>query len=327
MEVEQFADHMPRAVYGNTGVLNDWHRDPSGPMETTIGPYKNAKSLLNLFYRGTRDEGNTWDWRAASALSGRASGAGSHVHLCLDPDVFEDTLAGWTIAYNTVVELFPVFAPFFCHDWKRGFRHGTTSSSGLSIRRWADGTLRRYSQNSMERNVTRPSSFNRSYKSVTLSPRRHSKPMTVELRANDAHPVMALLGALALRRVTGRMVEREVSPKFENSQRTKEDMYEKIYERATSVGLLTAMQEPLELTFEEGRGIPSVDRRRFDSMFDLLRAIQMAYPYAPSWRSRGYKLVGAGDDDHSPMNNPNALWAIDAAKGEFDWDSGLEASY
>jgi len=186
-------------------------------------------------------------------------------------------------------------------------------------------TTTRYARSSIRDYVDNPHGHSRSYDAVTFNSADGEKPVTVELRANDAHPAMALNGLLLLRRVAGRAVEGGWSPKLEDHTATLEAVYEKVYDRARDVGLMTAMQEPIEggITFQAGRGIPGVDRRTFDTAFEVLRAIQRAYPQTPgSWRARTEALVAAGEDAYSPANNADALWYTDAPVGEFAWDNG-----
>jgi len=336
MEIEQFPGELPSEVREYTmnnsrGKLTDWHDDASGPREISIGAYKNTKTILNRFYEDTRDEDVTWDWHGSDG----SRGAGSHVHLCVAEDVFDDPVTAWTISYNTVVETFPFLAPFFCHNWEEGFRDGTTYTGytdsergNLNVERWAEGTLTRYSQDTVEERVNNPSRYRREYESVTFNPAQTSgKPLTIELRANDAHPAMALNGLLLIRRLTGRAIEAGWSPKLENHRDTLDACYEKIYHRATEVGLLTAMQEPIEggITFQEDRGLPGVDKREFETMWEVLRAIMVAYPQTPgTWRKRSHVLVRSGKDEYGPQNNPDAMWNFDADRGDFEWDHGPE---
>lgn len=326
MEVEQFPNELPDAVRNYTmnnyeGDLRDWHDDLSGPRETSLGPAKNVKSILTTFYAETRDQDITWDWHASNG----SAGAGSHVHLCMAEDVFDDEITGWTITYNTSVELFPFLAPYFCHNWQEGFRDGTSRHGGPQVGYWASPTTTRYARSSIRDYVDNPHGYSRSYDAVTFNSADGEKPVTVELRANDAHPAMALNGLLLLRRVAGRAVEGGWSPKLENHTATLEAVYEKVYDRARDVGLMTAMQEPIEggITFQAGRGIPGVDQHHFETAFEVLRAIQQAYPQTPgSWRARTEALVAAGEDAYSPANNADALWYTDAPVGEFAWEHG-----
>lgn len=329
MEIEQFTEEIPSAarnyvMSNEDGNLRDWEDDLSGPRETSIGGYKRAKTILNKWLGETRDNGITWDWHAADS-TGR--GAGSHVHLSVADDVFEDTVEAWTIAYNTVLEVWPFFAPYFCHNWEDGFRNGEGYRGSRSqIQRWASPTLTRKARSTMEDRVSAPTFGHDNSEAVTMNgARRNGKPMTIELRANDAHPAMALPALLQLRRITGLCIERGWSIKLEDHHDTLRKCYEKIYERAPEVGLLTAMQEPIEggITFLEGRGLPEIERRSFDTMYEVLQALDNAHTRsAGTYRDRAQKLVAAGCDEFGPHNNPNALWHTDVDRGAFAWDHG-----
>ncbi|AAM88716.1 hypothetical protein PhiCh1p43 [Natrialba phage PhiCh1] len=77
MEIEQFPGPLPSDVRSytmnnNRGSLDGWHNDASGPRETSIGAYKNCKTILNRFYKDTRDEDITWDWHGANNGLARA---------------------------------------------------------------------------------------------------------------------------------------------------------------------------------------------------------------------------------------------------------------
>ena len=321
MEIEQLGNEIPSGTTSDRHGLS-WHRDGSGPMETTIGPFKSAKAILNRFNKATRDANGTWEWHAAGN-DGRGAGCGSHVHLCVDRDVFEeagaDGVTAWTIGYNTVVEMLPFLAPYFCHDWERGFRHGNGS-----VRRWAAAETIRYSPETMEGKIA--NHYGRGYQSVTLNASR-SKPLTIELRLNDAHPAMALPGAMILRILAANSVERGDSVKIAGDRnRIMDDVYSAIYNRAEHVGLMAAMREELPsgpICFEEGRGIPGVTKTEFATPFDVLKAVVGAHKATtPLYRYRADSLVQTGLDACSPENNPNALWNTDAPKGEFEWEVG-----
>ena len=332
MEIEQFPDQLPADVRSYTmsnahGVVDGWHWDASGPRETSIGPFKHTKAILDRFFADTVDQDITWSWHAASD---GGSGAGSHVHLCMAPDVFDEEITAWTIAYNTVVELAPFLAPYWCHDWENGFRSGGRYGRGQSqIEHWATPTLARASTATIRDHVERPHGFSRTFDSVTFNPAQGEKPVTIELRLNDAHPAMALNGLTLLRRTAGQAIEGGWSPKLEDHNRTLGAVYDKIYSRAQEVGLLTAMQEPIEggIRFMEGRGIPGVEQLEFETPFDVLRALQAEDEWKRGeWRHRGVLLVAEGEDANSPARpeNVDSLWNIDADVGEFAWGRGPE---
>lgn len=333
MEIEQFTGNVPRRAREYTmsnshGVLRDWHNDGSGPRETAIGPIRNVHSVLRKFYADTRDEGITWDWHSYGTRhrGGRSGGAGSHLHLrpIVENFPMADELDVWTISHNAVTELVPVLAPFFCHDWEDGFREGRTNRNGqLLARKWADRNTR-LSRDSVRRNLNGRAS--RSYKAVTFNPPLGDKPLTLELRGNDAHPAMALAGLLVLRRVVAHCIEQDCSPKLVNHRETHRELFTTVYDDAADMGLMRAMKVPFDspIRFESDRGIPKVGEGPFDSPFDLLMAILREYYAEPgTWRARAHMLVKAGRDEWGPQANTEwALWHIDAPRGDFEWDNG-----
>lgn len=314
-----YVDGMPTNVIRDADIL-DWHRDGSGPQETTIGPSKMSMTLLKRFFKDTRDKGEefTWDWHAADS-NGR--GAGSHVHLCVE-DIFDDSPTAWAIAYNTVVELAPFFAPYFCHNWEQGFRDGSRS-----VEQWAKPQTTRLSPETVESMYLSRHSWSRPYKSVLFNPpsggSSGGKPVTIEMRMNDAHPSVALAGLGQMQRISAAAIEAGWSPKLVDRENTLNEAYRRIYAGARRDGLLTAMQEPMDIRFEENRGIPGVKQLEFDSMFDVLKATFNAYPRTPNhWSHRVEHLIRAGRDEFGPQNNSDALWNIDAKLGEFYWQNG-----
>lgn len=336
MEIEQIGYKLPRGY--NSGDLK-WKADGSGPMEATLGGPKTAAAILKKFYAETRDSCGTWEWHAASARSGRADGCGSHVHLGLASGVFEDDLVANTIAYNTVVEMTPFFAPFWCHDWERGFRHGTqyggtfAAAQGESnINAWAVPQTTRVSPSTMRRVLrgSRPPGARSNYPSIRANRAVNSenKPFTIENRMNDAHPGVALTGLLAMRRIAGQAIERGESIKLENRNAVLSDLYRAIYVDAARDGLMTAMKRPLPsgtIRFEAGRGIPRVDALEFETPFDVLKAVLRPFSVvAGTFGYRVKRLVLTGDDANSPANNADALWNLDAEYGTFAWENGPE---
>lgn len=336
MEIEQIGHRLPSGYYSSE---LDWELDGSGPMEATIGGPKTTAAMLARFYRATRDSIGTWEWHAASNTSGQANGCGSHVHLGLVPRVFEDDVVANTIAYNSVIELAPFFAPFWCHDWERGFRHGTyyggtfaTARGEPNIDTWAVPQTVRASPMSMRR-ILRGSRApgTTSYPSIRANKSRESenKPFTCEIRMNDGHPAMALAGLLLLRRVVGNAIERGDSVKLANRDATLRALYNAIYTEARSEGLMTVMKRPLpsgEIRFMEGRGLPGISALTFETPFDVLCALQSKYQTCSVAESRMSRrpneLVRTGDDRNSPSRNNRTLWDVDAPEGEFTWEHG-----
>jgi len=253
MEIEQDPDQAPRDVVQG----DDWHRDGSGPQETDYGAYNQVKSILNAFKDDC--DGSTWTWH--NETTGGA-GCGSHVHLNVGSD-FDDELQAWTITHNTVIELAPFMLPLFCADWTNGYRD--------SVARWASPTTTRYSQDTLQSMVSNPRSQSRSYDAVTMNGADYSgKPLTLELRMNEAHPARAIVGLLFLRRVAGRCVEKGWSPKLAGDRsRVIAEIYDAAYDANDPI---EALRDAGSIEFEDGRGIPGVGEE-FDNALEVLRAI------------------------------------------------------
>lgn len=333
IEIEQMEGDLPSGYRQNGWT---WHRDASGPMETDIGPKKFVKSLLNDFYDHTRDEIGTWNWKAASRVAegSNASGCGSHVHfhLTVPEDVtHEEHVKAWTISYNTLVELAPFFAPMFCHDWERGFRHGTMYSGRRSnAEAWCSAQTTRLSRSSMEDYVRGRSRATRNNnRAVTLNPRDGEKPLTIEFRFNDAHPAMALTGATFLRCIVRRCIEHGWSPKldyeamgYSSHSAAMEALYEVVHPTHEE-DLIEDMKNSGPVIFQEDRGVPGANGREFDSMWDVIDSILTSCSTdTGTYANRVKRLVKTADAANSPNNNDASLWQADADRGDFEWVSG-----
>jgi hypothetical protein len=174
----------------------------------------------------------------------------------------------------------------------------------------------------------RDSHSGRSYQAVTLNAAR-DKPLTIELRLNEAHPAMAVPGSLLLRHVTGKAMERDFSVKLEDRSQLAE-VYDVIYNRATRVGLLTAMQEELPsgpIRFEDGRGIPGREKQEYATPYDVFLALSRQQHSDPDYyMGRAQLMAESGNDAVGPQNNQHALWAIDQDEERFYWENPPEGA-
>ena len=215
MEIEQDGDVVPSEILRDSRgeYFGRWESDLSGPREfPDLGPRKQVKSLVTRFQDTARqyDDEEPWSWHNET---GAGDGCGSHAHITFADQTEGDRerfVEGMTIAWNSAVELTPFLAPFFCSDWENGFRG--------SINRWASPQLTRYSQSTMDRKVRENNQ--RTYDSVTLSPREGAKPITIELRLNEAHPSFALVGLTFLRRTMTKAMREGWSPKLAGDRRS-----------------------------------------------------------------------------------------------------------
>lgn len=295
MEVEQCSSQAPReVVFGE-----DWHRDGSGPRETDYGPYKQVKSILNAFQRDC--DGRTWDWHNETA---DGSGCGSHVHLHVG-DEFDDSTEAWTITWNTMIELTPFMLPMFCADWSSGFRS--------SVDDWASPNTVRYSQSTMERMVSNPNAQSRSYNAVTMNGADYTgKPLTIELRMNEAHPGQAIVGLLFLRRMCGRCVEKGWSPKLAGDRSSQlGNIYQAVY---NADNVFEALRNTGPIEFEEGRGIPDVGES-FENALEVFRALLSSMGTdSGNYKDRMKAFTMAridGKHERGPEDLSYELWNVD----------------
>ena len=295
MEVEQDPNQAPNeVVYGD-----DWHRDGSGPQETDYGSYKQVKSILNAFKRDCG--GRTWNWHNETTSG---AGCGSHVHLNVGSG-FDDEVEAWTVTWNTMVELTPFMLPMFSADWSSGFRS--------SVNRWASPNTTRYSQSTMQSMVANPRSQSRSYNAVTMNGADYSgKPLTIELRMNEAHPGQAIVGLLFLRRMAGRCVDKGWSPKLAGDRSsTLADIYSAAYSADDPI---EALRNTGPIRFQEGRGIPDVGEE-FDNALEVFRGILSSMGTdSGNYKDRIKALTLAridGEHEMGPEELGDELWKVD----------------
>lgn len=335
MEVEQCESQVPAEILNDRGndYFGRWGHDGSGPREfEDLGPSKQVGRLLKNFCRTARQYDDTCPWNWTNTTR-RGSGCGSHAHLAFEQDGVdeEEKIEGYTIAWNTAVELTPFLAPFWCHDWSDGFRG--------SVGRWASGQTTRYSQSTVRQRLDNPRS--RTYDSVTFNPPySDGKPLTVELRLVESHPSFALVGLTFLRRIMTKAMRGGWSPKLAGDREAVlRDVYEKIYNASRYGGLFEAMKETREIRFQEGRGIPGTDKREFDNAWQVLKKILAVNGTGKgNYDDRVKKLVKAAGEgtevggmrgeysggELGPQNNTTAMWhTIDE---DFEWEIGPEVA-
>lgn len=323
MTVGQEVEQSSRVVPGE--ILEDydgdyygsWAYDGSGPREIEgIGVGKQTTPIIRRFNETMRqyDDQMPWNWHASE----RGNGCGSHVHFCVEElDDWDDTVEAWTITWNSIVDVLPVFAPFWLHNWSEGGRDGARHRGQSAVSYWASPVSRRYRPESMASALQ--SFHSRDWDSVIWNNENHSKPLTLELRMVDSHPAFALTGAKVLRRVVRQALDRGWSVKLDQEAgATVEQMYEKIYNIPAGKTLISRMQEDLPIVFE--RPIPGLGKE-FDSMWDLLTSIMGLFPYKKGVSGHVYDLIRhAGEVEEealvtdggagmpSPHNNPTAIW-------------------
>lgn len=355
MEIEQDGAVVPDEILEDPSGdhLGTWDSDLSGPREIPdLGPSKPVMPILREFTEAMRrhDDEEPWEWHNETR---RGAGCGSHAHVSFaDGDACEDRrVEGYTIAWNTAVELAPFLAPFWCFDWENGFRS--------SASRWAAPQLTRYGQSTMGRKLEDPPTRDNSKSVVMNPPGAGGKPLTIELRINENHPAFALPGLTFLRRTMTKAMRGGWSPKIAGDRRSVlNDVYHSLYRAGSGGGLVEAMKSAGPIEFEEGRGIPGSDKLEYDSAWDVLLKIMavngvdrgayddhvkkliQAAGDGTEVRMRSDEVVAAAGLDSArrmaadggervatgaelgPQNNTRAMWhTLDP---DFRWDVGPE---
>ena len=259
-----------------------WY-DASGPLEWTYGPYIFPYQMLAAFFRDVK--GDYWDWHAEQS----GMGCGSHWHFAPDPRLpnFDSYEADyWSVLWNTAVTLGYFLAPFMV--WGRQFR----STAG----RWAQPNTGRMGAGGAQ--LALRHNPGRVYNFVTWNP-PNRKPLTVEMRAPETHPVISHVGQklfqITLRRIFDKMRlgVLDVSPKLtERSEFWMRRMSEELMINNHNVYRALTNCGPFE--FMPGRGIPIVGRKRdkirFESGFDVVRTLCEA-EIGAEWPQYRYKNV------------------------------------
>ncbi len=323
MEIEQPPDLIPGPVRRKF----DWHRDGSGPLETSLSPTSFPMRQLYSFLKKVRPDIWVWKTQYQGSPVGipprrRCKGCGSHIHFRVREDEIPPNLTveeAWTIVYNTIVELVPILAPFFSWNHLLPFR--------ASVWGWAHPNIRRYSPLAV-RTFLDPEYYGRRYDYVTWNrkppdERGRQKPLTIEVRLNEAHPSIVSAGAMVLQGIIRNCVERGWSVKLENRTRIlNEQLLERFYESSQSFlsgdNIWQIMEQTDRLVFI--REIPKLKhsyRNAKECFIDIVKTYRSHFRW--TYRERVASLLQKG---YNPADNPNAVWYVDAPIDEFSWEIG-----
>lgn len=344
-----------------------WDYDLSGPYEAqlpagTRGSMRYPGREVHQFYRLLAQQGNFWNWKGE--FSG--NGCGCHMHFSARTEIEspyrlqENPYEAWTVLYNTLVEVVPFLKPLFAWGKEGIFSHRE------SIRSWASDRRLRLSVSSVRNKLDNPTGFGEDkHNSVAFHPASGepeerdglgslfstrsrfvtpqvgvaAKPITVEMRMNEAHPSATYLSGILLNRIVRKCIERGYrSPKLEVSNAAKfrgtsldrdellenmTDLSSKSYDWI-SRGRFSSLYDLYDshikdIRFQENRGIPLLDEQ-YDSYMDLFKAILRKYiPTYPPLARVALFYYDEGDP-WSGMNQTH-FWEIFAPLNEFPgWD-------
>lgn len=335
----------------------EWHYDGSGPYETGLPPSIAPRTELKKFIDLVRADGCQWPWknsfekwhlRRLVIPYVREHGCGSHIHLRPRPalrhklDPRYERVPGlkkdppyehpewvtlgdvWSVAHNTLVEVYPWVVPLFCYGTPAVFRFRREVLKWARFKSWWITPLE------AEEVYLSPDYVRHPYHAVALNRRDFKHILTIELRLNENHPAIAYVTALWLNRIIRRCYERGyIPPQLDMDEETKRRLYGVIGEAVerSAVNRLDLYDE-LERAVEKWVGeygpirfaqpVPRL-KREYTSYFELFRDVMRR---TMDGRNPAEKRVYALYSNRgNPARNWRQVWELMHAKrGEFCWE-------
>lgn len=183
MEIEQPPDNLHEDFMDKMERLRGGHYDASDPFEWAYGPYTSPAQMLRLLYKDTEGGKYWWPWDNGYEFDWEVRSCGSHWHFAVNPGFPDyDKLIHeyWALCWNTLITLTYIFAPFMLWD---GYGRELAE-------RYAYPFYDRYSPSRVRELFSRR--FERSTEDfITWNPASGSKPITIEVRLPETHPVFA----------------------------------------------------------------------------------------------------------------------------------------
>lgn len=303
-EIEQWSGNITRRVR----TIYDWHIDGSGPLETTLGPALYPGREIHSFLRNIGAD--RWKWTGELPPEAENRGCGSHIHFRVREELAVDVLQAWTCLYNTMIEVFPILLPLVSAFTMKPLRREAGE--------WAKAVTLRYTPVRMAR-FLRYDFDGREYHYVT--PNKHAaKPLTLEMRLNEAHPSLAYCTAILINRIARKCFDRRFqSPKLADRRRVLTDWMQHVYQKCAYLDWETAyeyLEQNRDIRFT--RPIPLLDRE-YPNMLAVFQDILRKYiPRYPPLARVGRLAMNKGD----PAHNPNSIWNIWVPYGQFAWEEG-----
>lgn len=212
-EVEQKNTDVGVSGEGEHRFGHVWEYDLSGPYETQLpggaqGSMMYPGREVHQFVDSIKRANAEWVWRGE--FSGH--GCGCHIHFRARTNIeFPYSLRlkpyeSWSVTYNTLVETVPFIKPLFAWGQKSGPWAHRNGSRGVDY--WAGDTSTRLSTPKVKEKVESPRRIsNDKHASVGFHPAHH-KPLTIELRTNEAHVSMTYFSGIILNRIIRKCIER-----------------------------------------------------------------------------------------------------------------------
>jgi len=230
----------------------------------------------------------------------------------------------WATAHNTLIEIYPWILPLFCAGAPDVFRFR------VSISRWAEFVHKRYGPSGMREKLSQ-GYVDHPYHAVALNRKTRDKPLTLEIRLNEAHPCIAYMAICIMNRIIRKCYERGyLSPKLALMEGDRARLYRDYIKEAVMTSatrnrdLYDTLEEYVQrwvqdygpIPFE--REIPRL-KKHYDSYFELFRDIMRHYMFFTN--PIEYRVWMLFSHKGNPRKNWRRVWYLfHAPKGEFYWE-------
>jgi hypothetical protein len=229
----------------------------------------------------------------------------------------------WATAHNTLIEIYPFILPLFCAGAPNVFRFRVSAVdwASLNYRRYSPSEMREYYLNSYYRGHP--------FEAVAMNRKGYDKPLTFELRLNEAHPASAYLIIVICNRIIRRCYERGyLSPKIVASLGERDELYTSLRDAVrASARENRDLYEELEKAVESWvrkygpiRFEPEIPRlkKQYDSYFKIFKDI--LYQYTHWMNPFEYRMYQLYANKGNPRKNWKEMWFVMLTpKGEFSW--------
>lgn len=250
---------VPAGVVGRSSIFHG-HYDGSGPYEWSTSANQFESELMAEIKAVVANE--PWVWTNEFIRNGEQKGCGSHIHFSVLGDIslgseFANQQVGnasqWAIIWNNLVELGPIFAPF----WAFGVKY---RSSALD--RWAVPTTTRLSPEAIVRLFQNGSYSNDRGGSVLVghsytypSFNRHSLKVqiTVENRLCENHPYWTLPAIQLLGSINSACFKRDNSMKLTKQCHNQLSSWWRLFQQYPTYKALSMIKN---IEYLPGRGMP-----------------------------------------------------------------------
>jgi len=292
------------------------HHDGSGPFEWDYGPFRIPTQWLNLLYKDMNYPQYLWKWRNKTVIG---QGCGSHIHFAVNPEYHRTArprvpeVELWTCLWNTLNDIAPFLAPLFIH----------TPRARDSISSWASYVYARKNQVTVDYLLRHGG---RGYYFLTFNPAGHNKPVTIEFRAPESHPIFLASFQRIISYGIRQVFKVLVSPKLLNGRGLLQPMMSAIYRGRDVYEVLKSFgpvvfERPVTF-FDTPR---MAEKRRYRTAYEFFKTLiydrMIAYPEKQRNKDYFFRALwfvyNEGIAENEPWRN---LWRA-YVEEDFQWET------